>query len=107
MVPKDVKATDDELIFTFDKIRVTFKHLQLCCEDVHIEDIVGDINDLIGNPLVVAEVVEGEIVNLEYGDYQWTYYKFDTIKGGINVRFYGTSNGYYSVGVDMVVDQLS
>lgn len=69
-------------------------------EDVRIEDIGGDINNLIGNPVLLAEEVtnEGEV---EYGDTcTWTWYHFATIKGYVTIRWYGESNGYYSESVD-------
>lgn len=86
---------------SFDKVFV-FYHHQECCESVLIEEIIGDLNDLVGSPLIQAESVtkEGDALN-EYGDtITWTFLKFATIKGSVTVRWYGTSNGYYSESVD-------
>ena len=84
---------------------VRFQHHQDCCESVYIEDICGDLDDLVGAPLVEAEEVsdyEGEAAGDE--SYTWTFYKFATRKGFVTVRWYGSSNGYYSesVSVDVV-----
>lgn len=48
----------------------------------------------------MAEETEGEYKTDDCGDEQWTFYKFATTKGYVTVRWYGFSNGYYSVGVD-------
>lgn len=84
-----------------------FAHGQDCCESVSIEDIDGDLRDLVGVPLTMAEEVEGsqEPRQQDYPDvsFTWTYYKFATPKGYVTVRFYGTSNGYYSEGVSFWV----
>jgi len=84
---------------------VRFQHHQDCCEHVYIEDICGDLNDLVGSPLLEAEEVSdyaGEATGDE--SYTWTFYKFATRKGFVTVRWYGSSNGYYSesVSVDVV-----
>lgn len=101
-------------------------HDQDCCESVYIESIVGNLTDLLGTPLLVVEVVswadgqdgvpppilprrESWMDDEDYADhctyavesYRWTFYKFATIRGYVDIRWYGTSNGYYGEGVDL------
>ena len=83
-----------------------FQHHQDCCEHVYIEDICGDLNDLVGSPLLEAEEVSdydaGPLVEYEES-HTWTFYKFATRKGFVTVRWYGSSNGYYSESVSVEV----
>ena len=83
--------------------RFMFAHSQDCCESVDINDIVGDLQDLCGSPLLLAEEVKGatEPDEEHYESYTYTFYKFATRKGYVDVRWLGESNGYYSEGVSL------
>ena len=114
-----IRQNDQINFYCTDGIAYAMYHYQNCCENVSIEDINGDLDDLVGAPIIIAEAVvsceetpeqaakeekrkqeEGE----DYYDYResftWTFYKFATIKGYVTIRWYGSSNGYYSEGVD-------
>jgi hypothetical protein len=109
-----VTADDSELIlYLSDTNYVRFYHQQDCCESVYIEDICGDLQDLVGEPLLVAEEVSNdEFEQSQHSDeydesHTWTFYKFATRKGYVDVRWYGSSNGYYSESVDVEVVDLN
>jgi len=96
---------DGEMVFENDTERYVFTHDQDCCENVDINDVVGDLSDLVGEPLLMAEEVSGEIPvefnEAEYESVTWTFYKFATRRGYVDVRWLGESNGYYSESVDL------
>lgn len=88
-----------------DYIKVSLKHIQDCCEDVWLEDITGELTDLIEVPLEVAEVCSKDNPDAcESGTF--TFYRFRTSKGDVDLRFCGESNGYYSEGVDVIVEDV-
>lgn len=100
------KISDDELRFYLTEDHyVRMHHNQDCCESVTIEDIVGDLEDLVGTPLLVVEerVSKDNEDGNGYDSSTWTYYSFRTIKGSVDIRWYGTSNGYYSESVDIEI----
>ena len=93
-------------------------HQQDCCESVWLEEVVGDLDDLIGSEIIEAEEVVSKKENPPdrykadeedrdyYGEYMveshtWTFYKLGTMKGHVTLRWYGTSNGYYSESVQI------
>jgi len=95
-------GAENEMIFVAQSgRRFRFWHENDCCENVQIEEIVGDLNDLIGTPILMAEEVSNEDAPVYNGSesYTWTFYKFATVKGNVTVRWLGESSGYYSESV--------
>ena len=103
-------AEHEEIIFTTDTGEVyKLYHDQDCCESVTVDDICGDLLDLLGSPIIEAEEVTSNINPDDVTDefkknqddsFTWTFYKFGTAKGFVTIRWYGQSNGYYSESVD-------
>jgi hypothetical protein len=120
-----INARQSEILFSVDDDEeYIMYHCQDCCESVWIEDICGDLHDLIGTPILQAEeassrkkealwdflprehqveafkdslrVHEDDDFDEDYESRTWTFYKLATIRGSVTIRWYGTSNGYYS-----------
>lgn len=134
---KKIDAKSDSIEFeTEDGGHFRMYHDQNCCESVDVEEIIGDVNDLIGHPILLAEEVSStdpdeETIATRKAAYEkekaaskdpndfyyfgpteqnnwkeesetWTFYKLSTIKGSVTIRWYGSSNGYYSESVDFI-----
>ena len=114
-----IDERDDHELITFETIDVdaarwvfSMFHEQDCCEHVFCEDIDGDLQKLVGNVILEAqEVVSsdtpdghavGEREEDEWYDESntWTFYKLtDSAGNRFVIRWWGSSNGYYSEGV--------
>ncbi len=104
-----VDVNEDKTIMKFTAVNgdiYELYHDQDCCESVDIVDISGDLDDLVGSPIVLAREDTSDInprgVRIpEYQDsFTWTFYNLATEKGYVTIRWYGESNGYYSESVD-------
>ena len=101
-----MKTEDNSIRFTTDTNEVfDMFHDQDCCETVELIDIIGDKEDLLHTPILSYECVQNADEPSEHKEKAflmcedsetWTFYKFSTIKGSVTLRWYGTSNGYYS-----------
>jgi hypothetical protein len=94
---------DDEMIFTADNgRRFVFYYEPDCCARCSIEEVIGDLDDLVGSPILEAEEVSSDDAPEPASadeSYTWTFYRFATAKGSVVVRWLGTSNGWYSESV--------
>lgn len=97
---------DERMVFTcLDGDQYELVHVEDCCETVLIEDVCGDLSDLVGEVLTAEEVSsEGYPPPVSEGgytpeSYSWTFYRIGTARGLVTVRWLGESNGYYSESV--------
>jgi hypothetical protein len=100
------RVGDDRMILCCeDGDRYMLAHEQDCCESVTIDEIVGDLDDLIGHPILIADELESNknpvgVEKKNQESFTWTFYRLSTIQGTVVIRWYGESNGYYSESVD-------
>jgi hypothetical protein len=97
------KPDNEQIIFvTTEGERYRLFHDQECCEAVSIEDVIGDLPDLVGAPILMAEEAtnSNDPRKCDGDSCTWTFYRLATIKGYVTIRWYGESNGYYSETAD-------
>jgi hypothetical protein len=90
----------DEVHFYLDSGEVLrMWHYQACCEEVVLESVDTELSEVEGT------IKRFEETTLEVSsDEQWTSATFYNITIGstmFNMRWYGSSNGYYSESVDL------
>lgn len=98
----------DAVVIVTTKGTIRMYHQQDCCESVYVEDIIGSLDDLVGGQMVLIEErvnpEEAEATSDHYGTETWTFYEIRTTKGDVTIRWYGSSNGYYSEAVTVELD---
>ena len=98
---------EDAIIFTHSSGRkFQMFHSYDCCENVVIEDITGEVHKLCDTPILAAYKSTNRTdppssINGNHGEYTWTFYRIATIETTVVIRWYGTSNGYYSEEVSL------
>lgn len=77
----------------------SFYHQEDCCETVDLNDYEADVETLCDGLIISAEIA----TNDEWDEpgptpesWTWTFYKIETTKGEIWMRWLGDSNGHYS-----------
>ncbi len=116
---KSVENHGDQISFITDTDEVYRQiYHNDCCASCDIEEIHGDLSDLVGSPILMAEESSSREPSFEiqaerekakaeaeeagerywpaHNSETWTFYKIATIKGSVTIRWYGESNGYYS-----------
>ena len=87
-----------------------------CDHDAWLEDVTGDMDDLLNSPIITAyessssndaaPIIPPPNDRMHDDSWTWTFYRIQTAKGCITMRWYGTSNGYYSESVDLTKGTL-
>jgi len=96
-----------------DGTKYSMWHAQDCCEDVYVESITGDLENIVEVPILDAycststenqlEVSEKIKTDQKWNEsFTWSFYTIRTLKGTVTIRWYGSSNGYYSESVEFV-----
>lgn len=104
------KDSDIVSIHFTDGSYLSMYHEQDCCESVTLEDFDNDAQSLIGGDIIRIEECISNVNDEEFDplynyddSYTWTFYTIVTSKGTMKLRWYGTSNGWYSEEITLSV----
>ena len=99
---ESVEENGDEMLFLCaDGDAFRAYHMQDCCESVVIHDITGDVQSLVGSPIVhatedISDKWPEDVPRGHSESFTWTTHHFRTETGSeVVVRWRGESNGYY------------
>lgn len=95
------KESQEVIIHTKYGKAFKFYHDQDCCEEVYLSDFEADHDTFAGAKVISVEEVSRDGADdpncaIYCESYTWTFYKIETDKGGLWMRWLGQSNGYYS-----------
>lgn len=98
------KGSDEVNIRCSDGTSYGMYHEQDCCENVEIDDVCGDVSDLIDATVIDAreDTNREDSFGRSYESCTWTFYNIQTNKGHVQIKWLGESNGYYSEGVSFL-----
>ncbi len=101
-----VREQSDVVHFDCAEGTFTFYHEQDCCESVTLEHLDGLLPDFKPQKILRAEEKTADNEDgtdghsRPYGDSTtWTFYDIQTEQMDISMRWFGSSNGYYSESV--------
>jgi hypothetical protein len=95
----------EEIIFTTDTgDKYKMYHRQDCCESVYVETSLVICRIWLVIPFSSADESTGKMTSrmVTVNHHTWTFYRLATIRGSVVIRWYGSSNGYYSETVDII-----
>jgi hypothetical protein len=97
------KDSDEVLFYMHDGAIYKMYHHTDCCEHVSIAEIVGELDEGPWDQCWIVraeESSEAAETSEEFESGTWTFYRLDTTRGCIVIRWLGRSNGYYSESVN-------
>lgn len=103
---KDTDAIRFDIELETQYVSLVLWHQQDCCEHVTLEDYESDVEDWSGAKILSFEEVS-EAAESGYESATYTFYKIETDRGGLWLRWLGKSNGYYSERVDVSIVPMS
>jgi len=98
-----VEGSDSVEFECADGTEYQMYHIQDCCESVYLADVLGSVDDLLGEEILKAEESWQDTTGIDCSEScSWTFYTLRTNKATVTLRWFGSSNGYYSERVDFV-----
>lgn len=88
-------------IFTLEGNHYSFSHEQDCCEQVYLADFESDLENHENTFVISIDVADSDTNSTDDDSTSiWTFYKIQTNRGEIWLRFFRESNGYYGTRID-------
>lgn len=104
-IKNEIGEISEIIFYCSDNTKYKMYHMLDCCESVVIQDICGELDDIINSKILYADMssFKPSLDDLEIPDsFTWTFYKIGTFNGWVDIRWFGESNGWYSEEVSFV-----